>query len=118
MARFDILYAEDEFTNRKFLEIQVTKSGMTCDCAVDGIQALEKLHANQYSVVILDQYMPGLNGDDLAREIRKFAPELPLLAITSDDTEVTHLKDAGFREVFIKPLRGTDYLETIRSYIK
>lgn len=118
MPRFDILYAEDEFTNRKLLEIQLGKAGLSCDLAADGLQALQKVQDNDYAVVILDQYMPGMNGDDLAREIMKTKPELPLLAITSDDSEAGHLRSSGFREVFIKPLRGTDYIDIIKSYMK
>jgi len=117
MDNFQVLYAEDEFTNRKLLEIQLTKNGITIDTASDGLQALYKIKVNHYDLVILDHYMPGMNGDVLAAEIRKTKPDLPLLAITSDDSYTDMLLNAGFAEVFIKPLRGTDYIETIRKYL-
>jgi len=117
MAKFQVLYAEDEFTNRKLLEIQLTKNGITCDLASDGLQALSKIQTNTYDIVILDQYMPGMNGDVLASEIRKIHPHIPILAITSDDSETEHLHKSGFLEVFIKPLRGTDYIQTLRKYL-
>ena len=118
MAKYQVLYAEDEFTNRKLLEIHLGKSGITCDLASDGLQALQKIEENSYEVIILDQYMPGMNGDALARVIREKNKEIPLIAITSDDTEVDNLKAAGFCEVFIKPLRSKEYIDVIRHYLQ
>jgi CheY-like chemotaxis protein len=117
MGTPEVLYAEDEFTNRKLVEIHLQKSGIKCDLASDGLQALEKVREHQYDLIILDQYMPGLNGDELAERIRELYPQIPLIAITSDDAEIDNLKDAGFLEVFIKPLRGKDYIEVIKQYL-
>lgn len=112
-----ILYAEDEITNRKLLQIQLQRLGITCDTAVDGLEAVELFRKNHYAVVILDQYMPGLNGNQVARLIRDINPDQVLIAITSDDSELATLREAGFNEIFIKPLRGRDYLETIKDYL-
>jgi CheY-like chemotaxis protein len=67
--------------------------------------------------VILDQYMPGMNGSEVAKRIRKIDPAVPLIAITSDDSQVPVLEAAGFDRVFLKPLRGQDYIETILRYL-
>ncbi|KGE71852.1 response regulator [Spirochaeta lutea] len=117
MANQRVLYAEDEVTNRRLLQIQLQRNGITCDLASDGIQALELYRNESYGVIILDQYMPGMNGDQVAREILRDNPEAVLIAITSDDSELQSLEQAGFREVFIKPLRGKEYIEIIKSYL-
>lgn len=113
----EILYAEDEFTNRRLIEIHLQRENISCDLAVDGTEAWEKFSTNSYRLIILDQYMPGMNGDELARKIKKINQDIPLIAITSDDTEVHNLKNAGFSEVFIKPLRGRDYINSIQKYL-
>jgi len=118
MAKYQVLYAEDEFTNRKLLEIHLGKTGISCDLASDGTQALHKIEENQYDVIILDQYMPGMNGDALARIVKQRFPHIPLIAITSDDAEVDNLMAAGFSEVFIKPLRSKQYIEVIKQYLE
>lgn len=117
MAEKRVLYAEDEFTNRKLLEIKLKNHGISCDLAQDGLKALELFQKNEYDLIILDQYMPGLNGDQVARKIREQRPELPLIAITSDDGEIQRLNEAGFNEVFIKPLRGQHYIDSIKNYL-
>ncbi len=113
-----VLYAEDEFTNRKLLEIQLKNNGIACDLALDGGQAMDLFRQNRYDLVILDQYMPVMNGDQCAREMRKDRPDIPLIAITSDDGETDRLMAAGFDRVFIKPIRGSDYMETIKEYLR
>lgn len=117
MAKYQVLYAEDEFTNRKLIEIQLAKAGISCDLASDGHQAMTKFKENSYDVIILDQYMPGYNGDELAKLFLESKPDIPLIAITSDDSEVDNLRSAGFQEIFIKPLRSSDYIELIKKYL-
>ena len=113
-----ILYAEDEFTNRKIMEIQCRKFGVECVLAEDGLIALEKCRSDNFDLVILDQYMPGLNGDEVAREIRKESSDMPIVAITSDDECITRLRSSGFDAVFVKPLRAGDYKDLLETYIK
>ena len=111
-----VLYAEDEYTNRKLLELLLQKRGIECDLAEDGFSALDMFQRNHYSVVVLDHYMPGLSGAEVAREIRAIDHKIPLIALTSDDSQVPVLEEAGFDKIFIKPLRGDDYVGAIASY--
>jgi CheY-like chemotaxis protein len=113
-----VLYAEDEFTNRKLLQIKLRTLGVTCDLAQDGTEAYEMFENNDYALIILDQYMPGMNGDEVAKKIREKNSSIPLIAITSDDREVENLKTSGFNEIFIKPLRGNSYINVINSYLQ
>ena len=117
VAEKHVLYAEDEFTNRRLLEIKLKNHGINCDLAQDGQKAMELFKSRQYDLVILDQYMPRMNGDQVARLIRETHPDLPLIAITSDDGEIQRLSEAGFNEVFIKPLRGQHYIDSIKNYL-
>ena len=62
-----ILYADDETTSRKVLAFQLKKRGFQCDLAVDGPEALKKFRYGPYDMVILDRYMPGMDGEEVAR---------------------------------------------------
>jgi len=116
MNTISILYAEDEITNRRLLEIQLLNHGYKCDLAKDGAQALELFKKNDYQIIILDQYMPIFNGDVIARQIRQVNPTIPLFAITSDDNDIAKFTEAGFNEVFIKPVRGNKLIAVIERY--
>ena len=111
-----ILYAEDEFTNRKIMEIQCRKAGVECFLAADGRAALNSMKNESFDVIILDQYMPGMNGDVLIKEARSLGITTPLIAITSDDSMIEHLKSCGFDDVFIKPLRSEDYKKILSTH--
>jgi len=113
-----VLYAEDEYSNRKLMELLLERNGVCCDLAEDGVAALDLFRRNDYSVIILDQYMPGLFGSEVAKQIRREGSDVPLIAITSDDSQVPALKEAGFDRVFLKPMRGVEYVETILSYVE
>ncbi len=117
MDEKQILLAEDEFTARKLLEFQLKRLNITFDSVETGTDALEHLRRGSYKLVLLDEYMPGLNGSDVAREIRKLAPTLPLLAMTSDPEAIPRLKESGFQEVFVKPLHGKKHLDIILGYL-
>ena len=118
MNRKHILYAEDEFTNRKIMEIQCRRFGVECDLVEDGPTALEMLKNDDYDLVILDQYMPGMNGDDVARVFRSRNRKTPLVAITSDDAQVRNLMSSGFDRVYIKPLRTDSYRQILQDILQ
>lgn len=113
-----VLYAEDEFTNRKLLEIRLKNEGVLCDLAENGKEALDLFRQNRYDLVILDHYMPEMSGKDAARALRDLNPHIPILAITSDDEEIPGLKAAGCNEVLIKPLHGPGYMKRIMNYLQ
>jgi CheY-like chemotaxis protein len=113
-----ILYAEDEFTNRKLIEFGFLRKGVQCDLASDGYTALELFRSNPYSAVILDQFMPGISGSEVARKIRVIDSEIPLIAITSDECQIPELKKAGFTRIFLKPLSILDCVDEILELVE
>ena len=113
-----VLYAEDEFTNRKILEIVCRKLNYRCILAEDGLQALELYRKESPDLVILDQYMPGFNGDIVAEKIRQKDRNTPLIAITSDDEAVSRLEETGFDRVLIKPVKNKDYEQLLNAYLE
>ena len=113
-----VLYAEDEFTNRKILEFVCRKMKYDCILAEDGIQALELYRREKPDLVILDQYMPGFNGDIVAEKIRKKDNKTPLVAITSDDDAASRLEASGFNQVLVKPIKNKDYESLLRGYLE
>lgn len=118
MNDFRILYAEDEPSNRKVLELALARRGMRVDLAANGTEALRLFRENDYDLVILDWYMPGMNGDELAKAIRQEDREIALVAITSDDLGPDILVTCGFDDVFVKPLLGTKYVDRIIELIE
>jgi len=77
-GRAKILVVDDSATSRRLLAKRVEKLGHVASQAVDGEEALEMLRnvakenpSNQYDLVLLDNYMPKLNGDEVLEEMQK-----------------------------------------------
>jgi DNA-binding response OmpR family regulator len=108
-----VLYAEDDFLNGRLFEIILRHAGVDCDLAGDGKTALGLFKSRRYDVLILDAYLPGLNGEEIAREIRRENRKVPLIAVTSDSGAVESLYRTGFNRVFLKPLAGREWLDYV-----
>ncbi len=117
MSEKKVLYAEDEYTNRFTVELYFKRNNIIIDTVEDGEEAVMKCKTGNYDLVLLDQYMPKMNGDLAAREIKKLFPNLPLIAITSDDSNNSELMEAGFLEILIKPVKAEEYSEIIKRYL-
>jgi DNA-binding response OmpR family regulator len=112
-----VLYGEDDFLNGKLFEILLRKEGVGCDVACDGTTAVKLFDSGRYGAVILDAYLPGMDGVEVAREIRSAAPGIPIVGLTSDSDAVRTLYSAGFDRVFLKPLRGRECLDYVLSQL-
>jgi CheY-like chemotaxis protein len=81
-----VLIVDDNFTNRQILQLQFDCWNIESVALESGVEALELLNGNQtFDLAILDMQMPGMDGEMLAREIRKkySRSELPLIMLTS-----------------------------------
>lgn len=105
-----VLVVEDVKTNQTVLEAMLRKRGHRVTLADDGETALALLRRQRFDLVLLDLYMPGMDGMATARAIRAL-PEreggaTPLIATTADgDIKVDRLRQTGFNGVVAKPIR-------------
>ena len=88
-----------------------------CDEAVDGREAVEKAKRSLPDVVILDLGMPGLNGFDAARQIRKVSPASEVLILTMHESEqvIREVLAAGARGYVLKSDAGRDLVAAVEA---
>jgi len=80
----EILITDDHAIVRKGLKeiVSDTDDIIVTDEASNGHEALSKISKNNYDVVVLDIAMPGPNGIDILKEIKREKPELPVLMLS------------------------------------
>ena len=81
-----VLAAEDNDVNCLVLKEILAQEGAALYCAEDGQQALGHLidtGAAAYDIVLTDIQMPGMDGYEMARRIRRLAPGLPVIGLTA-----------------------------------
>ena len=88
----DILLADDERSVRILLKRVLESRGYVVRAAADGGQALALYHARRPDLLVLDVMMPGKDGIEVCREVRRNDPDIPVLFLTALDTEPDELK--------------------------
>ena len=78
-----ILLVEDELTYRTIILSILRKSGFHCTFCVDGDHALKKLAQEKFDLLIVDYLIPGPNGIEIVRWVRKHGIDIPALVITN-----------------------------------
>lgn len=86
------------------------------------LEALELFRAQPevFDVVLTDQTMPDMTGDDLARELLRIRPDIPIILVTgfSQDIEPEHVYELGIREFIMKPMTARDLSEAIQRVLQ
>jgi DNA-binding response OmpR family regulator len=89
--------------------------GYQADAAQDGWTALRLVDGRRYGLAILDYEMPGMNGVDLFRRIRRARPELAAVFVTGHTTidVVFPAVEAGVVRIFPKPVDFRELMPVI-----
>ncbi|MBI5691159.1 MAG: response regulator [Verrucomicrobia bacterium] len=118
------LVVDDNASSRDALLAQLRTWQVPAAASADGAAAVAELRraastGEPYSVVFLDQLMPGLDGLELARAIKDAPscgqPRLVLLTSLGQNLERTELDLAGVGRCLVKPVRHSHLLEALRD---
>lgn len=114
-----ILLVEDEVSIARFVELELTHEGYTVTKAEDGRQGLALAEGNGFDLVLLDIMLPGLNGLEVLRRLRKTS-DVPVIMLTARDAvmdKVTGL-DMGADDYITKPFSIEELLARIRTALR
>jgi DNA-binding NtrC family response regulator len=112
-----LLIVDDEESVRDSLYNWFIEDGYQVDCAVDAKEALKKIEAQKFDIILADIKMPGMDGMEMHRRIRALNSDAIVIIMTafaSVDTAVQALKDGAFDYV-TKPFDPDDLSHLIRN---
>ena len=115
-----VLLAEDDVAIAEPLARALTREGNTCDIAATGPEALDKVLAGDYGLLILDLGLPGMDGLEVCRRVRAQRPAMPVLMLTARTDEVDFVVglDAGADDYVGKPFRLAELLARVRALMR
>ncbi len=114
----DVLVVDDNPMNLNVMKGLLKATKIFVTTAMSGEEALDKIKETSFNVVLLDHMMPGMDGIETLSEIRKFAPDLPVYALTANDTAgEAFYKEKGFNGYLSKPVDCEVLERTILQHI-
>lgn len=117
-----ILIVDDQIDNIQVLAIALEIHGYSITYALNGKETLQRLEAIKPDLILLDLFMPGMDGLQVCEHIKanQAYQDIPILFLTASHDE-EHLIDAfekGAEDYVTKPFRTTELLARVKTHIK
>jgi nitrogen-specific signal transduction histidine kinase/ActR/RegA family two-component response regulator len=120
-SRGRILLIDDEASLIDVGQLMLERAGYDVTALTDPQEALRafKAHPENFDLVITDQTMPGLTGEELARKIFILRPDIPVVLCTGYSEGLTEqrIEVQGIRKLLFKPLEMQEFLETVQRLL-
>jgi len=115
-----ILIVEDEPKVALFIKEGLEENNYDAEIAHDGQSAEELVQHNRYDLYIIDIIIPGINGLDLCRKLKKLNSNLPVLMLTALGTTDDKIAgfDAGANDYLVKPFEFRELLARVKVLLK
>jgi len=115
-----ILLVEDEPSVRLTVTDLLTDEGYDVETASDGPSGLKRASEEPYDVIVLDVMLPGMNGLDVCRELRRLGKDVAVLMLTARGQltdKVVGLK-LGADDYLVKPFEPAELLARIEALLR
>lgn len=115
-----ILIADDEPDVLKIISLRLQKAGYETISARDGRETLDLARQMMPDLIILDVYLPDINGDDIARTLKrdKKLMDIPVILISATVTSVaSRAEDCGAVGSIAKPFEPEDLVGMVKKVL-
>jgi len=119
MHKHSVLICDDNIAVHKSISSYLAEDGINVVSVYDGESALEHIKNSKISLVILDVMLPGMNGFEVCREIRKES-DLPILMLSAKDQEIDRILglEIGADDYLGKPFSPREVAIRVNKMLK
>jgi two-component system, chemotaxis family, chemotaxis protein CheY len=119
-SRMRILVVDDSSLVRLYYRNALEAAGFNVEQAINGIEAMEKVLAQAFDLVIVDVNMPRMDGLSFMRALRRGAPEvatIPALIISTESgqQDIDDSRNAGANFYLVKPVSDLDLIRHVAA---
>lgn len=114
-----ILVVDDEERIRRLVRMYLERNAFIVDEAEDGTEALSKALETDYSLIILDLMLPGMDGRDVCTEIRQYK-DTPIIMLTAagDESNRVHGFEIGADDYVVKPFSPRELIMRVKALLR
>jgi DNA-binding response OmpR family regulator len=114
-----VLVVDDEVALAGVIASYFVREGFEVETAYDGIAAVEKARVNSPDLVVLDLMLPGLDGIEVCKEIRKFS-DAYIIMLTARDEEIDKVVGlaVGADDYMVKPFSTKELIARARAMLR
>ena len=115
-----ILIVEDEESIRKFIKINLERNSLAVLEASSGEEGLEIARSEDVDVVVLDIMLPGIDGFEVCKILRKEYPELGIIMLTAKSQDIDKITglECGTDDYMIKPFNPMELVLRVKSLLR
>ena len=116
----NILIIEDNRDLAHLLESHLRDLSFRVDLAFDGIAGLAKADSDNYDLIILDLMLPGLDGIEICRRLRRKSSYVPILMLTAKSSEMDRVVglEIGADDYVTKPFSIHELLARVKAILR
>lgn len=115
-----VLIVEDDLTMGEMLAYNLRRQGFEIELVVDGTQGLKAARSQEVALVVLDLMLPGVDGMEITRQVRRNRPDLPILMLTAKGEESVKLKGfaSGIDDFLAKPFSMEELIARVKALLR
>ena len=117
----NVLVVDDNAMNLEVMEGLLGDTKIKVDLVISGDECIEKVSEKKYDIILLDQMMPGMNGEETLLKMKQMdiLKETPVIALTADaiiGAKENYLQK-GFNDYISKPVKYSVLEQVLKEYI-
>ncbi|SFG17931.1 Signal transduction histidine kinase [Salegentibacter agarivorans] len=111
-----ILIVDDNRINQVVTRRILEKQNFECVVVGNGVEAIERVTAMDFDLILMDLNMPGINGMETTQRIRNLSKDVPIVALTAVEIEEVRneIFAAGMNDIIVKPYDIERFYQTIK----
>ncbi len=115
-----VLIADDDAHIREVVRFALSREGYAVHEAADGAAALEAALRLEPALIVLDVMMPEMDGTEVCRRLRRSAPTLPIIFLSSRDDEIDRILglELGGDDYVTKPFSPRELVARVKAVIR
>ncbi len=119
IKKYSIMVVDDDENIGQLIKLYLEKEGYSVECVTDGVDAINRFKINSYDLIVLDIMLPGLDGWEVCKEIRKTS-DVPIIMLTAKGETFDKVLglELGADDYVVKPFDPKELVARVKAVLR